>query len=219
MNVKQFVDYVDNTLQRIFKEKNKNAFNDFKEGLNGVKWPIGLGKQHMHNVLQRILDGTVEPEKMMIDFAFGQMRKMPKLQEWQRKVIIDIQKHIEAMQLVVCEHKRIGIAAFLHGGGLFTPTYALPEYICLDCGLNVTLSSYGLKSNLKGVIKISKKEMQAMEKWANECLRKPEEGKYLHSSGDIPYDPPKAYADSYYKWNGPIPEILKKEEFEKLSGV
>jgi hypothetical protein len=185
-------------------------------------WPIQFSKSQAIHAIDCLLTETpppLDPGTVMVDMMMMQSRKMPKLSATRKANLEKLKTIVEGAKGDDCKHDDLGLAPFIHGGG-FTPTFAAPELICKSCGLNVTLfpgipikkykSEYG--------IKITKKNLGVINKWAMELFNDRSKANKVNFSDNITEDPIGAYNDSI-KWDGPIPfKIEKPTVLDQKSG-
>lgn len=204
-NIKQMVDEVEKHFQ-------KNS------------WSLEKNKQDLIKALQYLHDSEI-PMGMgsFLDFMSGTIRKLPKLSDEVKEQIERLQNIIKNAKVTICEHKNLGIAPFLYGGG-FTPIIVRPDLICLNCGLNVTLYTVHDKKyeEIFGLEIIDKDCFSKIFEWVggekeygrNSLL------KGVLDSDDLINDPKGIYEKSENKWMGSIPfKIVDKNLLESLSGL
>lgn len=191
----------------------------FEQHLANNKWPLSYSKSKVIKTCELLIKEEVysNSHDQLLDVLLSQTRTAPKTTAAQRIMLRKIIFLTETSELVQCNHKNIGIAVFMHGGG-FSPAYALPEVICLDCGLNVTIYSpknyreFSKEFGLQG----GKKAFKILGEWAMECMKK----RGVAWIDDVPSDPIGQYNEAKYKWDKKIPfRISNKSNFEKHTGV
>jgi len=139
--------------------------------------------------------------------------KVLKLTDSQKKQLFALVKFLKETEYKQCEHRNLGIGVFMHGGG-FMPTRNLPELICLDCGLNITLGKKFeyLESDLG--LNMDEKSYESLHAWAYSLLGGKGKTEYAEV---ITVDPIGAYKRSS-KWNGDLPTITDRAKLEASSG-
>ena len=200
-------------------EKVPWALENFEKYLSNNKWPLNYPKSKVIKTCDLIIKGEVhnDPGDCLLDLLLFRERSAPKTTKKQKDLLRKIISITESAEKVQCDHTNLGIAAFLHGGG-FGPVYALPEVICLDCGLNVTIydpkdyRKFSKEFGLQG----GKKAFKTLTTWATECMK----DRGLVFVDEVPNDPINEYKKAKYKWDKDIPfKISNKTALEKHSGV
>ena len=204
-------------------EQGKRALQEFEEYFATNPWPINFNKQDCLDSLQLLMDEKLpedDPGEALISLLLMESKTPMKLSKVQKDMVKQLKTIFESAKTVECDHEKLGLAPFVHGGG-FSPMFAAPELICLVCGLNVTLFS-GIKPNKYG-LKILKKDLKSINDWAAKCLNTATRDKndattWVHLSDDITKDPLGHYEKSM-KWDGPIPvKIINQKTLESKSG-
>lgn len=214
-------------------ENVKQMVDEFEKYFKQDYWPIGRSKDDYLDALQAIHDSELPPDalnpfQMMTDVMEGTTRKLKKLSEEVKQEIKRLQQIVKDAKTIDCEHKKLVIAPFLHGGGL-TPILAHAELICMDCGLNVTLHALreGVKNPDKvyrekfGLTIVDKDGVKKLFKWVGngEEWGGRHDLKNVDWSDNLPSEPQAMYEKSENKWTAPIPfKIINKEILESLSG-
>lgn len=200
-------------------QKATDPLAEFEQYLADNKWPLSYPKSKVTKTCGLLIkeEAYSDPDDRLLDLLLCQTRTAPKTTAAQKTMlqkIISLTKNSEQIQ---CDHKNIGIAVFTHGGG-FCPPHALPEVICLDCGLNVTIYSpvdyreFSKEFGLQG----GKKAFKMLGDWAMECMEKGG----VFWVDEVPNDPIGQYNKAKYKWNKKIPfRISDKRAFEKQTGM
>ena len=206
-----FDDVIKRTMSDIVKKRSQaRAVQAFQDFLTIYGWPMGYAKSTATKALRLLINEELpdDPVQPMLDMMAGVTRKPAQLNKFQKGKIQEMIEIIRVAKSHQCKHEKFGIAPFVYGGG-FTPTYHAPELICRNCGLNVTLFGHTTvqRYHKDFGIRISKKNLEKLNQWANECRR-------VYSSSDIVKDPVGAYNRAQNKWKGPIP--LKVENAVKL---
>lgn len=200
-------------------QKGTDPLAKFEQYLADNKWPLSYPKSKVIKTCYLLIKEEVhgDSHEQLLDTLLSQTRTAPKTTAAQKTMLRKIISLTDSSEQVQCDHKNIGIAAFLHGGG-FCPVYAQPEVICLDCGLNVTIYSpknykkFSKEYGLQG----GKKAFKDLAEWAMGCMK----GRGLFWVDDVPNDPIGQYNKAKYKWNKKIPfRISDKSAFEKHTGV
>lgn len=211
-----FEQLLKDTLEQILKSDGEvKVLNRFRTFLRDNGWPMGYAKSSFRSSVTLLINEELpdDPEGALLDMLIGQTRSPIKLKEGQKTVLKEMLKLGNAAERRKCEHKHLGIAPFVQGGGFF-PCYAGPEVICLACGLNVTL--YVPKSITKFKkdfgLDVTKEALKEIWDWANSC-------KGIVSASDILRDPIGAYNRSKHHWEKEIPfKITNRKKFESKSG-
>ena len=197
-------------------DEGNNALKEFEEYFANNPWPMTMNKDSALEALQFLLDEKLpdpEPSDVIMSLITFETKKAPKLSKRKKVLVENLRILIENSKTIECNHEKLGVAPFIHGGGL-SPTFAAPELICLDCGLNVTLFS-GIKPDKYG-LKIPKKDLKSLNDWADSCFN--DRSKQIHFSDDITKDPFGCYEKSV-KWDGPIPvKIVNQKVLESNTG-
>jgi len=206
-----------NTIGNIVKSRGQaKAVQLFQKYIDKHGWPIAYPKSRTCDAIRLLISEELpdDPTQVLMDMITGVDRKPAKLTKNRRDNLKIIMRIINKAGRHKCKHKDLGVAPFLHGGGFYPMTYNVPELICKDCGLNVTLSQYikidEYRKNL-GIV-ISKHFLEALHYWASTC-------KNVQSSRDIVRDPIGAYNKST-KWIGPVRiKIENSAKLESKSGI
>jgi len=207
---------LENTIRNIVKNRGQaKAVQLFQKYIDENGWPIAYAKSTANKALRLLINEELpdSPVQAVLDIMLSTTRKPVKLTESQVKHLKLIEEIVNKAKRCKCKHKDLGLAPFLHGGGFF-PMTTIPELICKNCGLNVTLRPHIEIAYYRkhfGII-ISKHFLEAIGYWAHYC-------KNVQSSRDIVRDPIGAYNKSQ-KWIGPIHiEIENSTKLESKSGV
>jgi len=200
----------------INKRKQKTAVKRFKEYVDRNGWPISVSKDDMLKMLNTAINEELPDRGMgdMIDIMAGVQRVAIQLTSYQQARLRELADIVRNAEITKCDHINFGISVFIHGGG-FSPTFNLPELICLDCGLNVTFTNKKPEFYKESVgIVVSWDFLNDIFEWAKDCKR-------VRSSDNIPQDPIGEYnkSESFNKWVGAIPiDIIDRALFESCSG-
>ena len=193
------------------------AVASFAKYAKNNNWPFSYSMTETTEAIRMLIDGKLVdgPETLMLNLLMGMNRKQIKLTYFQKERLEKIISIIKGMEKVACAHKTLVIAPFIHGGGFCMPS-TVPELICLDCGLNVTLGLHAKSPEdyAKNFgITIKQKNIDALHEWAKKCKR-------VISSNGITSDPTTAYNNSPSKWPGKIPfEIKNIKLLDSRSGI
>jgi hypothetical protein len=212
-----FDDVIKRTMADIVKKRSQvRAVQAFKDFLTINGWPMGYAKETATKALRLLIQEELpdDPVGPLLDMMAGVTRTPAKLNEFQKGNLREMIKIINTSEPHKCKHEKLGIAAFIHGGG-FSPMYNAPELICRNCGLNVTLFKHTTVQRYRSDfgIRISKKNLEGLNTWANDGQKR------VHSSSDLTKDPIGCYNRST-KWKGPIPlKIEKPLKLESKSGL
>ena len=199
------------------------SFEKFQNYLDEHGWPLSYPlpqfKKEINLILKEKLPEDFEGE--MLDLLMGQTRSAIKLTKKQREELKKFKTIASAAKKQKCNHEKIGIAPFMHGGG-FSPVFAQAEAICLNCAVNVTLyppKDIKLFKTDLGV-DTTKEKMVELRDWAQTCMKNSREDKrVIDFAEEITRDPITAYNKAGYKWEGEIPfTITDKKVFESNSG-
>ena len=213
-----FANLIEQTITEVI-EKTPWALESFEEHLANNKWPLSYPKSKVIKTCELLIKEEVYEDihSQTLDLLLFQTRTAPKTTAAQKKMLRKIISLTENSEQIQCDHKNLGIAVFTSGGG-FTPPFASPEVICLDCGLNVTIYSprnyreFSKEFGLQG----GKKAFRMLGEWAMECMKKGG----VEWVDDVPNDPIGQYNKAKYKWNKKIPfRISDKKAFEEHTGV
>jgi hypothetical protein len=199
--------------QRCYVSEVKNLLKD--------GWPISCNKEKTLEDIKKVINEQVVADlsTLLIDMMACQTRTAPKLIPTQKEDLESIVKLIENAPTKKCEHKNIVIGSFVHGGG-FTPIFACPELICLDCKLNVTLYKEGYWNNSRRTpkamgLKITKAKYKELLDWGDKTF---EETPGPISANRILGNPIAAY-EKTAKWTKPLPlKIIDPDKLQKFSG-
>lgn len=206
------------TLTNIVKKRNQlKVVTDFQNFIDKNGWPIAINKDIIYRSIDCLINAEIPSgyESLIDLLLYDQKRTLPKLTDYQKKMLEKVRNITYKANVMKCNHK-IKIGVFYHGGG-FTPSFiACPELICEKCGLNVTIHRRKSKELEKSIgIKISKPTLGKLYEWADICLK---EGK-VKSANNITKDPIRALELSE-KWAHKIPfKVIDIKRFEKASGV
>jgi hypothetical protein len=200
-------------------QKATDPLTKFKQYLADNKWPLSYPKSKVIKTCDLLIKEEVyeNSHNQLLDLLLFQTRTAPKTTAAQKIMLRKIIFLTENSEHVQCDHKHLGIAVFMHGGG-FSPAYALPEVICLDCGLNVTIYSpknyrkFSKEYGLQG----GQKAFKILAEWAMDCMK----SRGVFWVDGVPNDPIGQYNEAKYKWDKEIPfRISDKRAFEKHTGV
>lgn len=184
-----------------------------------------LNRVSLCEKLQEVVDDVV-PKMNSEDVAtslFGFVKKKVYLNASQKEDILRIKSIIQNAKSYECEHKTLSVIPLLHGGG-FTPDFAMPELVCPDCYLNVTLYPTNCVVNGNRFtnesigIKISKQDNDAFINFVNKCLYSPLKI-HIHPSCNMIRTPKKVYESSQKFFEDYTIEIINKELFESKTGL
>jgi len=97
-----------------------------------------------------VLEGKRDPGAAALDLLLLRSFKGYKINKKQRQSLINLKKALESIKSSTedCPHppEKLEIYRLMHGGG-FTPTVVIPELVCRECGLNVTLPAFQKRWN------------------------------------------------------------------------
>jgi hypothetical protein len=203
---------------------------ELKKYFENDVWPSTMNKQRTIEGLNLLINGNLpepDPGQIMMDLMFLQSKKPIRISSQRKHLLEQLRDMIQTSKDVSCNHEKLVIAPFLHGGG-FTPIIARPELICLNCGLNITLGMFRQRKNSKRIFReehyglrvTNKKELKKLFEWCgNEEEHNGRILKNVRYADDITKDPKGEYEKSANKWLGQIPfEIIDKEKLEALTG-
>lgn len=226
--MKEFtVDFLANGIEAIVKQhflaEGKKFIDTMKSYFKKHPWPSSINKEMITNSIDLLLEEKLpapSASEVFTDLMMLQTRSAPKISANRKKLLKELKEIILTSKTVKCIHlnSNLGIAPFIHGGG-FTPTFAAPELICLNCGANVTLFP-GRKLEKEFGIKISKKDRKKIDDWVKECEKNSHKTKkFIRSSSNLPLDPIGEYQKSI-QWKGEIPiTIVNTKLFDSKSGT
>jgi hypothetical protein len=193
-----------------------DASVDFEKFLADKGWPMGYDKSSFRGSINLLINESLpdDPEGTLLDLMLGRTRVPIEVTAPQKAAFEKIIKVTDASPQKTCPHENMGIAPFMHGGGFSPVMQAVPEVICRDCGLNVTLylpkDMMDFEKRLG--IATTKKKIEELHTWANSCER-------TDSANNILRDPISAFNRSKYKWEGKLPfSIINKKKFDAMSG-
>lgn len=219
-----FINIVKTTINEVMGSwEDATSFEEFKSYLDEHGWPIRYPLPAFRKTINLIIKEKLpsDPEGELLDTLLGQTKKAVKLTKKQRgelKLMLDIAGAAKKQE---CSHENIGIAPFLHGGG-FSPVFAKPEVICLDCGLNISFySPRDLKVFKKEFgVSATKKGLSDLFNWAQTCMKNSRaDERRVRFAEEIAKDPIAAYNAAEYKWEKKIPfKITDAKKFESKSG-
>ena len=124
-------------------EKGEKIIEELDKFFKVNPWPMQFSKKQAIHAIDCLLTETMpprDPGSVMVDMMMMQSRKMPKLSAERKFKLQRLKTIVEGAKGDDCKHEDLGLAPFLHGGGL-SPEFAVPELICKLCGMNVTLFS------------------------------------------------------------------------------
>jgi len=139
--------------------------------------------------------------------------KVLKFTDSQKEQLSALVRFLKETEYKRCEHHNLGIGVFMHGGG-FMPTHNLPELICIDCGLNITLGKKFeyLESDIG--LSMDEKSYESLHAWAYSLFGGKGKTEYAEV---ITKNPIEAYKRSP-KWDGDLPTITDRAKLEASSG-
>jgi len=203
------------TLNAIIKSRSqKKAVIEFSDFINKHGWPVAINNSEVIKALKLIISEKLphDPSGDLVNTLMNIERKVIKLTNYQKRMLEEVITHIDSSDRNTCNHKNIGISTFMHGGG-FCMTTNLPEIICLDCGLNVTLRNYkeNISFETEYGISIQPDDVRKLFVWANK--------QQVYSADIINKDPIGAYNKSA-NWPGTLPfTIIDAKVLENKSGL
>jgi len=182
-------------------------------------FPPTCSKEVLLKELQNFIDEKIkhDPQQALVDLATFTSRSPVKLTKHKRENLKKVYKLISDAKPAKCKHKNLGIAPFFHGGG-FSPVFNyVPELICTDCGLNVSLwnSRTSKQLGLKFRRPVS---IKTLNEWSTNL----DPGKAnIQSANNILDDPIAAFESSVTKWDKkPFPiEVVYHKKLESFSGI
>lgn len=214
----KFIDIFNNCVRDIVKNRNqKRAVERLSLYIKENGFPITASKDNCIKHLKQIHDEVVDAERQTLALLTFSKVTAPKLTSYQKdriKEVIDIIK--KAKILNKCKHENVCLTASLHGGG-FTPMMPLPEVICPDCGVNVTLYSKDLKVLKTDFgISITKKGLDSIISWLKSIIN----NRLRTGFGeDVVKDPVEFLKNTQAKWEDKIPfKICDVQLFNARSG-
>ena len=209
------MDIIKDALFKIVEDK-ESPIRELTDYFKKNPWPQAMSKEQCLSAIDLVIESKLPPGNPLVDLLSMEKKVIPRMNKTQLKWLEQMKEIIVNSEMASCDHKDIGIAPFLHGGG-FTPGFAaVPELICPECGLNVTLFS---ETKLEDIgLEMSKEDFQALTDWAKGCYERRSEKKVL-SSSIITDNPVSALTKSPNKWKGILPTITNLVELGKKSGV
>lgn len=198
-------------LRDIVKNRGQSrAVIRFQKYINENGWPSAYNRSAACNSIRLLINRELpdDPVQVFSDMLCNIIRKpieLTKSQEKHLRLVIEIINKAKGNK---CRHENLGIAPFLHGS-VTSPIIAIPELICKNCGLNITLSNrISIADYRKNFgIKTSKEFLDAISRWAKNCQN-------VHSSGIILRNPIETYNISS-QWHGAID--IEITDFTKLA--
>jgi len=214
-----FIDLLNETMQRIIKGNGKETGEELIRFLKKEGWPSNLNKDMFIKHLQDICDEKIEhsSSQALLDLLTLTERSAIKVNPKQKSSLENIIRVIQNSHIVDCKHKNLGIAIFMHGGG-FTPSMPLPELICTLCGLNITITSNLTPKNCG--LRISSTYIDALMTWTKKCFTHREDFQRFSFVEDMLKDPIKAYKEAYFKFPGELEiKIVNYAKMQSASGI
>lgn len=210
-----FEQLLKDTINAVLADK-PDATEGFEKFLAEKGWPMGYDKFSFRSSINLLINESLpdDPEGTLLDMLLGQTRVAIKVAIPQKAVFKKMITMSDSAPHRSCPHENMGIAAFMHGGGFSPVMQAVPEVICRDCGLNVTLHlpQDMMDFEKKLGIATTKKKIEKLHAWASSCKR-------TESANNILRDPIGAFNRSEHKWEGKLPfNIINKKKFEAMSG-
>lgn len=214
-----FTDLLKETMEHIMKGDKKVTSELIACFLKERGWPSNLNKNTFIKYLQNISNEKIEfsPDEALLDILTSTKRSAIKISLEQKSSLKDIIKVIQNSHTANCEHKNLGVAIFMHGGG-FTPISPLPELICTSCGLNITITHKLTPKNCG--LKVSSTHIGELMDWAKKCLIHRENHQKFPLVEDMMKNPIKAYKESYFKFSGELKiQIVNHTKMQLASGT
>jgi hypothetical protein len=174
-----------------------------------VKSLTGGQKRYYLKSCDKILNNEIDDTQRLIDTLTWSKTSF-KLSRLQRENLKLLRITVNRIKVVDCEHKNLRVIALLYGGG-FTPTITLPELVCIDCELNITLFEKRINS-MKDCLSIPSTLQKDIFEWASKTVRNVSSSELMHGFRHTYNE-----ANKYPKSVKDI-KILDKDKLELMDG-
>jgi hypothetical protein len=139
-------DKIGKTVASLIVDKDDGTLGWFKNYLKteGLGPATNLGK--LLSALSDLANNTLsrDDHDMVVETLLGYNSSLPELSGECKNRLLEFVKLVTTAKRRECNHSNYVIIPLLHGGGICAP-YIKPEYVCMDCGLNVSIHITGWK--------------------------------------------------------------------------